>query len=432
MKTIITKLVMFMCLIIATLISSTALFAQEPVEDLEKEFEQFNTEKKSLPDFGNKKYDFLNLGVDKDYMKTERFRTKDQILTFIPPFYQPAFVGHGYVLPPNTWRTALHIQSIKVNPDDFFKNDKVDRVHENHTIERVKYDFDIFYGLDHDMTLRVNVPIWSTRSLGSVHPAGVAPINLFVEGNSTDIGDVSVFLKRKFFDQGNAGFNLAGVVGVILPTGSDHEKFDDRLIMTNPANPEGMVAFGGGPFQRFSDDGNLPTTLQPGIGRLGGIFALMASKQFERSALHVGSKVNLNDLGADSEDIEYGNEVFYFASYVKPLGTDKVSLELAFNGKWKGDDRYPGTFTHPMTDDPSGIGAPIIEVNPDNGEMAVKMFTTPRPSFSGGWVAFISPSIIFNPYSQLRFELSGMFRVIEPDLGPAPQFMLRGGITATF
>ncbi len=404
---------------------------QAQVDELEAEFAELEKGKSALPDFTTQEYDFLNLGVDKDYMKTERFRTRNQILTFIPPLYQPAFVGHGYVLPPNTFRAGVHAQYFHVGVEDFFKNGHVDKVHENHTIQRVRYDFDFFYGLDRNMTLRVNVPIWNSQSMGSVHPAGVAPINLYVEGNTTQIGDLSVFLKRKFFDQGNVGFNLAGVVGVILPTGSDSQKFDDRLILTNPANPEGVVAFGGMPFGRFTDDGNLPTTLQPGIGRAGAIFALMGTKQFGRSAFHLGSKVNLNDLGAGDGDIKYGNEVFYFASYVQPLWTDKISLEVAFNGKWKGDDSYPGQFTHPMTDDPSGFGMPIMAAD-EEGNMAVQMFTTPRPSFSGGLMGFISPSIIFNPYSQLRFELTGMIRVIEPDLGPAPGYMLRGGITSTF
>jgi len=282
------------------------------------------------------------------------------------------------------------------------------------------------------MTFRINVPIWSTRSLGAVHPAGVAPINLYVEGSTTHVGDVSLFLKKKFWDQGNHWSNFAGVFGVILPTGSNSEKWDDRLIMTNPANPNGVVAFGGEPFTRFSDDGRLPTTLQPGIGRLGLQFALMGTKQFDRSALHAGSLVRLNDLGAGDDDIKNGNEVFYFASYVKPIASDKFSFELAFNGKWKGDDKYPGTFTHPMTADPSGFGMPIMDVDPNTGAMAVKMFTTPRPSFSGGWVAFLSPGVIVNPYSQLRFEVSTMIRLVNPDLGPAPQLMVRGGITTTF
>lgn len=404
----------------------------EDVDDLEKEFAEFENQKPALPDFTGDEYDFLEYGVDQDYMKMERYRTKNQILTFIPPLYQPAFVGHGYVLPPNTWRAALHAHSLRVKASDFFKHGDQDLVHQDHSIERLKYDFDFFYGLDYDMTVRVNVPIWSTRSLGSVHPAGVAPINLHVEGNSTKIGDVSVFLKRKFFDQGNRWLNLAGVVGAILPTGSDSEKFDDRLILTNPANPNGVVAFNGGPFQRFSDDGNLPTTLQPGIGRFGGILGLMGTKQLGRSAFHFGTLARFNDLTAGDNDIEYGNEVFYFASYVKPVGSDRVSVELAFNGKWKGDDKYPGIFTHPMTADPSGFGAPIMTVNPETGEMAVQMFTTPRPAFSGGWIGFLSPSVVLNPYSQLRLEFSTMIRVIKPDLGPAPKLMFRGGITTTF
>lgn len=414
-------------------LSNIAVLAQDTTAiSIENEFQDFENKKLTLPDFTTKEYNFLNLGVDEDYMKMERFRTRDQILTFIPPFFQPAFVGDGYVLPPNTWRISIHSQTLEVNSNDFFKDGQTDRVHENHNINRTQTDFDLFYGLDYDMTLRINVPLWSTKSAGSIHPAGVAPINLFVEGNNTKLGDISIFLKKKFFDQGNSWLNFAGVIGVIIPTGSDNEKFDDKLIMTSPSDPNGTIAFNGMPFPRFSDDGNLPTTLQPGIGKVGLIFGLMGTKQFERSALHFGSLININDIGKGENDIHTGNEIFYFASYVHPILSDKLSVELAFNGKWKGDDFYPGTFLHPMTSDPSGFGMPIMEIDPVSGMMTPKMFNTPRPSFSGGWIGFISPSLIFNPYSQIRFELSAMIRVISPELGPAPNHMLRAGIVTTF
>lgn len=211
--------------------------------------------------------EFLSLGVRKDYQKVERYNTVEQINTFIPPLYQPAFVGHGYVLPPGAMRIGAGLSFLDVKSDDFFKNGHADLVHENHNVDRLRADVNVFYGLDHNMTLFFNIPYWVSRSIGSVHPAGVRTMDLFVEGNTQAIGDASLVLKKKWVDQGNFYFNFATVTGIKFPTGSDDEKFDQPMVVRTPNGSLG-TAFGGGAFPRFTDEGTLPQVLQPGSGNL--------------------------------------------------------------------------------------------------------------------------------------------------------------------
>lgn len=385
------------------------------LDELLKEFDEDQTASKH-PDYDDSRYDFLRLGTDRIYMKSERFRLRDQILTFIPPLYQPAFVGHAYVLPPNAWRIAFGSTSFDIGSDDFLKDGQADPTHESHRVSRERLDLDVFYGLDHDFTIRVNIPYWSSSSRGSIHPAGVRNMDLFAEGNSSEIGDLSIFLKKKFWDQGNIGFNLAGVVGVKLPTGADDETFDSPLVLRDPMGNQ-TVAFGGGNFTRFSDDGRLPSALQPGTGAFGYSVGLFGTRQFVllRSALHAGVLARFLD-GTDG--IDPGDELRFFASFVKPVYKDYLSVELAFNGMHKEEDHYSGQFTHPVPD-------------PVTGDMA-GFATTDRPPFRGGTVLFASPSLIFIPNPWLRLTLSGMFRVNDPDLGPWPGSQLRVGTTVTF
>ncbi len=362
--------------------------------------------------------EILNLGVHGDYMKQERFRTIDQINTFIPPLYQPAFVGHGYVLPPGAIRIALRASYIRVDSDDFFKHGSVDFVHEGHHVERTRFDLDIFYGLDHNFTLRVNIPFWSSRSRGFVHPVGVRNVNLFVEGNTLGIGDVTLFLKKKWMDQGNYLFNLATVIGVKFPTGSDAQKFDQPMAMQLPHGAE-VVAFNGGPFPRFTDDGRLPMVLQNGTGSFGAVAGLMITRQFQkfRSALHLGVLGRYLPGNPDP-----GDEVRFFLSWVKPVIGDFLSLDFTLNGMHKEKDHYDGTFTH-IVPNPDGT------LKMANGKPV--LVTTPRPSFRGGTVVFFSPSLIW-AQPQYRVLLTVSFRLNHPDLGPWPGVIVQFGTSYTF
>lgn len=387
------------------------------LEDLLKEFEaEEEAGKNSRPDYDKPLYDYLRLGVNESYLKQERFRLHDQILTFIPPLYQPAFVGHGYVLPPNTWRVAFSGTFLDVEPDDFFKNGEVDIVHENHRLERFRLDLDIFYGMDRDFTLRLNLPFHASQSKGSVHPAGVLNMDLFAEGATSQVGDATLFLKKKFWDQANLWFNFAGVVGVKFPTGSNDEKFDRPMVVRDPMGNLG-AAFNGGPFQRFTDDGRLPSGLQPGTGGFGYNVGLFGTRQFirHRAAVHVGFLARFLD---DADGVEPGDELRFFASYVKPIYKDFLSVELAINGMDKKADRYEGQFLHPIPDPATGLFAGTA--------------TTPRPSFREGTIVFASPSIIIIPNPWLRFSATGMIRLNEPKLGPWPDSQLVFNLTSTF
>lgn len=390
---------------------------QSELEELLKEFEQDEQAKKNKqPNYDDPKYRYRMLGVDDPYMRRERFRLRAQILTFIPPLYQPAFLGHGYVLPPNTWRVGVSPTFFDVESDDFFKDNVPDITHEDHEVERSEWDLDVFYGLDHDFTVRVKIPFITVQSQGSVHPAGVMDMDLFVEGATSEVGDVELFLKKKFWDQANRGFNFAGVIGVKLPTGSDNEKFDRPMVVRDPMGALG-VAFGGGPFPRFSDDGRLPSVLQPGTGAFGYQFGLFGTRQFQkhRAAFHAGFLARFLN---GNDGVEPGDELRFFATYVKAVYKDYLSVELAVNGMDKESDRYDGTFTHPVPD-------------PDTGLFA-GMATTERPPFREGTVVFATPSVIFIPNPWLRFTVSAMFRLNEPELGPWPDRQLRFGATVTF
>ena len=357
----------------------------------------------------------FQLGVADNYMRWERYRTIDQVNTFIPPFYQPAFVGHGYVLPPGAWRVGLGSSFLDIGTTDFFKNGDEDLVHENHTVSRVRANLKIFRGFDYNMTLFVDVPFWTSRSLGSVHPAGVQTMDLFVEGNSQKLGDITVILKKKWRDQGNFAFNLATVTGLKLPTGANDETFDQPMDVRMPNGQLG-VAFGGGPFPRFTDDGRLPSVLQPGTGGWGALLGVMGTRQYpnRRMALHAGT---LYSYLEGKDGVEPGNEWRFFVSLVKPVYKDILSLDMALNGMNKQNDSYVGMFTHPY---------------PNSDGSLAGLTTTPRPSFRGGTVGFFSPSLILTPQPQVRFTLTASFRLNNPDLGPWPGHILQLGMGYTF
>lgn len=133
-----------------------------------------------------------------------------------------------------------------------------------------------------------------------------------------------------------------------------------------------------------------------------------------RSAFHAGVLLRFLNAG---DHVDPGDEVRFFASWVKPIFREKVSLDLTVNGMNKDKDTYAGTFTHPVP-------------NPDGTLKG--MATTPRPSFQGGTVLFFSPSLIWSIDPQVRVTATASFRVNEPDLGPWPGTILQFGISYTF
>lgn len=448
----------------------------EPAPQQEQDKEQ----KQEAPQLANP---FLDLGTEQglggeDFMRFDRGLIKDQILQFIPPLLQPAFVGHAFVLPPGTFRVAISARNATIRGQDFFMGGEENlAVFRDFGVSRQFLDLDLFYGFDlnrrflHGFTLRVNVPYQSSSTSGAIHPNGVQFISLMANGSSQAIGDISVFLKKKILDQGNAPFGLAIAGAVRLPTGSNDEKFgNDGFILAQRPDPDGdgvqmsfdamirmlggpqnffngawsvpasMLSgapqvmtpfpFNGGVFGRFSADGRLPSVLQPGTGGFGAMVGVFFTRQFEpsdfgvlgripgRSALHVGV---LHQFNKAVDGIDPGDQTTFFASFVKPVHRDYVALDLTFVGFHQQQDQYAGF-----------IPEPEIRVDADTGIEMFSFDRVRRPSFAGGTTLMLAPSLILSPDPQLRFTATGLFRVKNPELGPAPFFVLRLGSSFTF
>lgn len=421
---------------------------------------------------------FLDLGTDKgvggqDFMKFDRGLIKDQILQFIPPLLTPAFVGHAFVLPPGAFRVSTSARLTNLHGDDFFMNGSPNLAgFGEFEVNRRFVDLDLFYGFDlnrrhlHGFTVRLNIPYVISHTNGVVNPNGVPFIDLLAEGASQTLGDISVFLKKKVLDQGNAPIGLAVMAAVTLPTGSNDEKFgNDGYILARRPDPDGdgvqmsfdaMIQalggpgaffngvwrvpaamlegasqiltpfpFNGGRFGRFSSDGRLPSVLQPGTGAWGTTLGLFLTRQFEprdfgflgRSALHAGI---LHQFNGSADGIDPGDKTTFFAAYVKPVYRDYVALDLTAVGFHQQTDGYTGLAPEPQI------------VTDEAGMRWFEFGLVERQPFTGGTSLMLAPSLIVSPDPQLRFTASGLFRVVAPDLGPAPSFVLRFGTEVTF
>lgn len=426
---------------------------------------------------------FLTLGTEggvggSDFMDYDRGRIKDQILRFIPPLLQPAFTGHAFVLPPGTWRFSTSGRFTSLGGGDFFMAGQPNLgTFGNFDVSRRFIDLDFFYGFDlnrrflHGFTLRVNVPYRDSSTRGSIHPNGVPFISLLAAGSTQTFGDVGLFLKKKVLDQGNAPFGLAVAGAVSFPTGSNDEKFgDEGHILARRPDPDGdgvqasfdaVIQSLGGPqnffngawkvpapmleqapqiltsfpfnqgvFGRFTGDGRLPTTLQPGTGSFGYTLGVFLTRQFEpgefgalgrfpgRSALHAGV---LQEFKRPSDGIDPGNTTTFFTSFVKPVFRDYLAFDFTAVGFHQQRDRYPGMMPEPE----------IVE----DGASGARMFyfaLVPRAPFTGGTTLMLAPSGIISIDPQLRFTVTGLFRAVSPGLGPAPSFVLRVGMDVTF
>lgn len=374
----------------------------------------------SQEEMGKAAEQFMTLGLPGGPLGGERKKEfelneiKSQILTFIPPLLRPVLTQHAFILPPKTYSVGLSQKYVNLDGDDYFKGGSVDPVFKHRNVERNFTDLDLFYGFDlnrkylHAFTVKVNVPYINTDIGGHLHPVGGAPLpSVASVGSSTDLGDIGVFLKKKVLDQGNRSpVGLAVVGGVFFPTGDNDEKFNSPTITTTPGGP--ML----GTFGRFSDDGRLPSPAQPGTGAFSYLAGAFLTRQFShgafpgRSALHIGAA---HKFISGDDGIDPGDETTYFASFVKPIYKDFLAVDLSVIGKHLEDDSYTGTFFSPAA---GGI--------------------IPRPSFSGGDFHFVGTSLIFSPDPQIRFTASGLYRISDPDLGPAPPWVARFGLDVIF
>lgn len=289
-------------------------------------------------------------------------------------------------------------------------------------LERNFTDLDLFLGLNNNYTLRVNVPYVSSRVSQELNPGFLNPISVFPTASSSEFGDISLFLKKKFFDQGNFPFSFAGVAALRFPTGSNDETFDARTTVDTPAgsgllplpavDAMGMPIPGtaDGTFRRFSDDGRLPAPLQPGLGTLGGSIGVFATRIFEgntffgRGALHAGALYNVRP---DNDGVDPGNQLTAFISLVKPLFRDNVAFDLTYLVQDQETDSYDGLMAVPSL---PPVMPPVV--------MA-------RPSFSGGTTQFVGASVIVIPNPLFQVTLSALVRVARPELGPSPDTVVR-------
>ncbi len=424
--------------------------------------------------------DLLDLGTKEgiggdDFQAYERSKTKDIIRNVFPPLFRPALVGHAFVLPKGLWNVSLSGRFATLEGTDFFANGHSEEATFGpFQIDRQLYDLDVFYGFDlggeglHDFTLRINVPFMNSAGNGSIHPDGVPLINVFNQFNDREFGDVGIFVKKKVVDQADWPVQIAVAGGIRLPTGSNDLKFanDGRVQVLRP-DPGGTGNPGAPPlnmpipipvlagatrvftpfpfnrddptapastsnpgrFFRFSDDGRLPTTLQAGTGETGYTLGLFFTRQMlegdilGRGALHAGM---VRDFRGGSDGIEFGDLTKYFVSLVKPITQDSLSLDLTFLALDQEDDHYPGTFITPFPTDAAGNAVPLSSAS------HVTFRSVNRPKFVGGTTTYFAPHLIFSPDPAFRISLGALFRMAEPDFGPAPETIYRFGIEYTF
>ncbi|MDT8408426.1 MAG: c-type cytochrome [Wenzhouxiangellaceae bacterium] len=370
---------------------------------------------------------YLGLGVGHSYDEQQRGTLQDQIQAFIPPLFEPAFTESAFVLPPGAIRTQTAYRNVStIRENDLSGQREIGARFADFKVERDLLDFDFLFGLPNNFTLRINVPLLFTETSSELKPGFFEPVSVFPQGSSNAFGDVSLLLKKKFVDQGNFPIGIAGVAGLRLPTGSNDERFDprttvniggqDMLLPLPAAGSDGMPIPGtaDGTFRRFSNDGRLPPSLQPGIGTVGGTFGLFATRQFEggtwmgRGALHAGGSY---EIRPENDGIDPGNLFTGFATFVKPVIGDRLALDLTYLIQDQQKDAFEGRMLVP-----TATGPMVFD----------------RPSFSGGTTQFFGASLIWVPNPLFRVMLSGLANIDEPGLGPAPDNIIRIGFQYTF
>lgn len=387
------------------------------------------TERISMDD---PEYLFLSLGTETDYLRAERWRIIDQVEAAIPPLYEPNLPFHGYTLPPGAWRISLKAGYLH-NPSDFGTDDFYSMFFDEVEMDVAMFDLNVLYGFEvgplRDLVVNVHVPYKAQRTRGSGHPFRIDPMVMTMEGAGEGLGDVSVTIKKKWVDQGNGPLTFSTMLGVIFPTAQDDQEFNASQTISMMGTPTMAVSadIAGSPkidlFGREADDLLFPRVAQPGNGSFGVRFGFGATVQMDRGALHAGA---VFDYLADNDGITPGNEFRYGASYIfPPLGSDHVALDLGVFGRWRGDERFPGTIMHPQRD--PATGGPMMDA-----DMNMRMFVTGRPDFEHGNFTMVSPSLILVASPNSRFIVSPAFRVLEPARGPSPRWRVTVSQTFTF
>ena len=298
----------------------------------------------------------------------------------------------------------------------------------------------------HNFTAFLNIPFLSSNVEGSIHPNVLGLIDIMNRGSTQAVGDISFIVKKKIVDQANLPFGLAIAAGVFFPTGPHDEKFgaDGEVTMLAPPLPDGppipetpivmgpwMFAprqagpypFNDGVFDRFGDDGRLPSVLQPGDGAASFLAGAFFTRQFEKSdsrlfnraALHVGVTYRFR---SEADGVDRGDVSTRQASLVFPIRRDKLALEVGYLSFYQSADRYEGTYIAPFLTDADGNVMGMMGSHLTFKEVR-------RPSFVQGEWGNIMTSLIVSPDPQIRFVATVLTRVLDPNLGPAPPYVFR-------
>lgn len=367
----------------------------------------------------------LNLGTKEKFEILERSLIKSQVKSFIPPLLVPAFTNHAFVLPPGLFQISISGTLANIDGDDFAKDGEVDPIHLDNSVRRRFLTTSLFYGFDlnrkffHSFTAVLNIPYQSSINRGPVQlpdiGAGGRTVN---NGGAIDgLGDVSLFIKKKIWDQANYPVGLAVAAGVFFPTGSNEEKVgvnsDGRIKVTNSTT--GTTLNDNALFGRFSDDGRFPIGLQPGKGTFSYQIAGFLTRQFtpgdmpgflegtafDRAAIHLGIVHRFNQ---EDDGIDAGDRTTLFFSGVVPVYKDYVSLQFNSVNFIQRKDSYDGLFRFP-------------------NQGALPTPTLSRKSFRGGWTNFLGPSVIFSPDPLIRITGTFLYAVGKPGLGPFPDYV---------
>ena len=361
----------------------------------------------------------LELGVEEKFEVIERSLIKAQIKSFIPPLLQATVTNDAFILPPNTFQMAANFGFTNMSGQDDFSgiDNSFNGIRQQFANLRITYGFDLNQKFLHSFTAGINIPYqnYSIRGSSRLQTPG-GPVELNDTGSSEGLGDISLFVKKKIFDQANHLVGLAVDAGIFIPTGSNDERFGNngRITVTQPdgttTNPV---------LQRFSDDGRLPAILQPGTGkpayRLGaaitrqflpGDIPLLGGTGLDRGAVHIGG---FHKFTVEDEGIDPGDRSVAFLSVVGPLYKDFLSLDISNIYIVQQADSYAGTFLSP------GASLPVA-----------------REPFTKGWTSLLGPTLIFSPDPLIRMTATGLFRVHDPELGPSPPFVVNFGATIIF
>jgi hypothetical protein len=198
----------------------------------------------------------------------------------------------------------------------------------------------------------------------------------------------------------------------------------------------GDFPFNNGTFGRFAGDGRLPSILQPGTGKTSFLLGAFLTHQFKQNhllgqgALHFGLT---HKFVSKYDGVDFGDITTYFMSLVKPIYHHKLSLDLSLLGIDHEHDDYKGTNPEPSIHTCNALDIDnSMDGCVNEGDEILLFNLIDRQSFSGGFTGLVAPSLILNPIPRFRLTLSGIFRVIEPDLGPAPAWTIRLGLGYRF